>query len=214
MVSLTEVCGAIIQKILLLKLKDLDSFMISCTIGTHFLGIDSEVPIVLARPFLVTPILTLVDKDREKDLEMIVILDSSKESRSKKLGFLKKLISLGVLKCSIEEPPNLELKSLYNHLLYANLERLLKVLREQKKAIGWTIAYTKRISPSFYVNKIFLEDEHKASIENQRRLNSIMKELVKKETIKWLDAGIIYLISYNSWINPIQHVRPKIGGLL
>ncbi|KAH9681678.1 hypothetical protein KPL71_027061 [Citrus sinensis] len=33
-----------------------------------------------------------------------------------------------------------------------------------------------------------------------RRLNPIMKEVVKKEIIKWLDAGIIYPISDSSWM--------------
>ena len=36
-----------------------------------------------------------------------------------------------------------------------------------------------------------------------------MKEVVKKEIIKWLDAGIIYPISDNSWVSPIQCVPKK-----
>ena len=39
-----------------------------------------------------------------------------------------------------------------------------------------------------------------------------MKEVVKKEIIKWLDAGIIYPISDSSWVSPIQCV-PKKGGI-
>ncbi|KAL5570863.1 hypothetical protein UlMin_020460 [Ulmus minor] len=39
-----------------------------------------------------------------------------------------------------------------------------------------------------------------------------MKEVVKKEIIKWLDAGIIYPISNSSWVSPIQCV-PKKGGM-
>ncbi|KAH9750406.1 hypothetical protein KPL71_013870 [Citrus sinensis] len=42
-------------------------------------------------------------------------------------------------------------------------------------------------------------DKHN-SVEHQRRLNPIMKEVVKKEIIKWLDVGIIYPISDSSWI--------------
>ncbi|XP_012461474.1 uncharacterized protein LOC105781480 [Gossypium raimondii] len=44
------------------------------------------------------------------------------------------------------------------------------------------------------------------------RLNPIMKEVVKKEIIKWLDAGNIYSISDSSWVSPIQYV-PKKGGV-
>ncbi|KAL5555324.1 hypothetical protein UlMin_037560 [Ulmus minor] len=134
-------------------------------------------------------------------------------------------------KSSIEEPPTLELKPLPSHLRYAYLGevstlpviisaqltetqegQLLKVLRKFKKAIGWTLADIKGISPSFCMHKILLEDSSKNSIEAQRRLNPIMKEVVKKEIIKWLDAGIIYPISDSSWVSPVQCV-PKKGGM-
>ena len=39
-----------------------------------------------------------------------------------------------------------------------------------------------------------------------------MKEVVKKEIIKWLDAGIIYMISDSLWVSPVQCV-PKKGGI-
>ena len=39
-----------------------------------------------------------------------------------------------------------------------------------------------------------------------------MKEVVKKEIIKWLDARIIYPISDSSWVNPVQRVLKK-GGV-
>ena len=38
-----------------------------------------------------------------------------------------------------------------------------------------------------------------------------MKEVVKKEVLKWLNAGFIYAISDSSWVSPI-HVVPKKGG--
>ena len=38
-----------------------------------------------------------------------------------------------------------------------------------------------------------------------------MKEVVRKEVLKWLDAGVIYLISDSSWVSPVQ-VVPKKGG--
>jgi hypothetical protein len=39
-----------------------------------------------------------------------------------------------------------------------------------------------------------------------------MKEVVKKEIIKWLDADIIYAISDSAWVSPVQCV-PKKGGM-
>lgn len=117
-------------------------------------------------------------------------------------------------KPSIEEPSMLELKPLPPYLKYAYLGEsstllviissllskeqeetlLLLVLRENKRASGWTIVHIKGISPSICVHKIQLEEGHTPTIEHQRRLNPIMKEVVKKDIIKWLDAGIIYPI--------------------
>ena len=54
--------------------------------------------------------------------------------------------------------------------------------------------------------------DHKPSIEHQRRLNQPMQEAVKKEIIKWLDAGVIYQIVDSSWVCLVQCV-PKKGGL-
>ena len=38
-----------------------------------------------------------------------------------------------------------------------------------------------------------------------------MKEVVKKEDLKWLNVGFIYAISDSPWVSPI-HVVPKKGG--
>ncbi|XP_070039072.1 uncharacterized protein [Nicotiana tomentosiformis] len=134
-------------------------------------------------------------------------------------------------KLSIEEPPQLDLKPLPAHLRYAFLgsnstlpviissgllavqvEQLLQVLQECKTAIGWTMADIKGISPAFFMHKILLEEGHKPSREYQRRLNPNMKEVVKKEVIKWLEAVIIFPISNSNWVSPVQCV-PKNGGM-
>ena len=61
------------------------------------------------------------------------------------------------------------------------------------------------------MHQILLEDNHKPSVEAQRRLNPIMKEVVRREVLKWLDARVIYPISDSSWVSPVQ-VVPKKGG--
>ncbi|CAA7035237.1 unnamed protein product [Microthlaspi erraticum] len=50
------------------------------------------------------------------------------------------------------------------------------------------------------------------SIEHQRRLNPNLKEVVKKEILKLLDAGVIYPISDSTWVSPV-HCVPKKGGI-
>nr|XP_016463978.1 PREDICTED: uncharacterized protein LOC107786978 [Nicotiana tabacum] len=87
-------------------------------------------------------------------------------------------------KPSIEEAPKLELKHLPSHLHYAYLgssdtlsaiissdlselqeEKLLRVLREHKRAIGWIMSDMRGISPAFCMHKILMEEGHKPSIE-------------------------------------------------
>jgi hypothetical protein len=97
-------------------------------------------------------------------------------------------------------------------LIDAQDEELLRVLREHREAIGWTIEDIKGISPSLVMHKIHLEENSKPSREPQRRLNPAMQEVVRAEVIKLLDAGIIYPISDSKWVSPI-HVVPKRAGL-
>ena len=61
------------------------------------------------------------------------------------------------------------------------------------------------------MHKILLEDNEKTSVEHQRRLNPVMKDVLRKEVLKWLNAGFIYAISDSSWENPV-HVVPKKSG--
>ena len=85
---------------------------------------------------------------------------------------------------------------------------MLDVLEEHKEAIGWTIADIKGISPSVVMHQIHLEENAKTSREQQRRLNPVLKEMVRAEIIKLLDAGLIYPISDSQWVSPVQ-VVPK-----
>ena len=84
-----------------------------------------------------------------------------------------------------KEPPKLELKLLPSHLRYAFLEdssfypviinsslndleeeKLLRVLREHRKAIGLTIDDIKGISPPICMHKI-LEESYKPTVQPQ-----------------------------------------------
>ncbi|XP_070029571.1 uncharacterized protein [Nicotiana sylvestris] len=120
-------------------------------------------------------------------------------------------------KPSIIEPLQQELKPLPPYLRYkflglndtlpviissllndVQLEQLLEVLKEHRKAIGWTIADIRGILPGICEHKIQLESETKPCMEHQRRLNPSMQEVVKKEIIKWLDAKVVYPIADSS----------------
>ena len=129
---------------------------------------------------------------------------------------------------SVEKPPILEEKQPPAHLKYAYLgeastlpviiysslsnmeeEKLLKVLKEHKEAIGWSLADIKGIKPSMCMHRILLEEDSKPTVDAQRLLNPLIKGW--KEVLKWLDAGVIYPIFDSSWVSSIQ-VVPKKGG--
>ena len=90
-------------------------------------------------------------------------------------------------------------------------QKLLQILRKYKEVIAWSIKDLKGINPSICMHKILLNDDAKTSIEHQRRLNPVMKDVIRKEVLKWLNAGFIYTISNSSWVSPV-HVVPKKGG--
>ncbi|XP_076935939.1 uncharacterized protein LOC143602843 [Bidens hawaiensis] len=53
--------------------------------------------------------------------------------------------------------------------------------------------------------------EVKPAHDAQRRLNPNMREVVKKEVLKWSDAGIIFPISDSTWVSPTQTVSKNAG---
>nr|GEW93231.1 hypothetical protein [Tanacetum cinerariifolium] len=134
-------------------------------------------------------------------------------------------------KSSIKEPSKLELKELPSHLEYAFLEEtdkllviiamdlkddekgaLLKVLKSHKRAIAWKIIDIKGIDPRFCNNKILMEENYKPTVQSQRQVNPKIHEVIKKEVIKLLDAGMIYPISDSLWIS-LVHCVPKKDGM-
>ncbi|GJZ15112.1 reverse transcriptase domain-containing protein [Tanacetum coccineum] len=134
-------------------------------------------------------------------------------------------------KSSIEEPPELELKDLPSHLEYAYLEEndklhviiakglnddekdaFLKVLKSHKWAIAWKITDIKGIDPRFCTHKILMEDDYKPTVQSQRQVNPKIHEVIKKEVLKLLDAGMIYPIFDSPRVSPV-HCVPKKGGI-
>ncbi|XP_061366902.1 uncharacterized protein LOC133310038, partial [Gastrolobium bilobum] len=215
---------------------------------------ESEIPLLLGRPFLATA-RALIDVEQGKlELRMndekitINVLkamtNSSDLSDCFRLDVIEEVVqemlhkkgeNFEVLEKKEYDPvplaPKVELKELPKTLKYAFLgdeeqfpviiskdlssteeKKLLKVLKEHKTAIGWSISDFKGINPSFCTHKILMEDNVKPVRQPQRRLNPTMKEVVCKEVMKLMDAGMIYPISDTAWVSPVQTV-PKQGGL-
>nr|GFA41726.1 reverse transcriptase domain-containing protein [Tanacetum cinerariifolium] len=140
-----------------------------------------------------------------------------------------KVCEAKIVKSSVDEPPEVELKDLPPHLEYAFLEgdnklpviiakelgdkeksALIKVLKSHKRAIAWKLSDIQGINPEFCTHKILIED-YKPAVQHQRRVNPKIHDVIKKEVEKLLDAGLIYLIFDSPWVSPV-HCVPKKGG--
>jgi hypothetical protein len=70
--------------------------------------------------------------------------------------------------------------------------KLLEALIKHRGAIGYSIKDLKGLNPVVCTYRILLEENHKPSIEHQRRLNPNLQEVVKKEILKLLESNVIY----------------------
>ena len=68
-------------------------------------------------------------------------------------------------------------------LCYADEQKLLEILKKYQESIAWSIDELKGISPSICMHKILLEENAKPSVEHQRRINPVTKEVVRKEVL-------------------------------
>nr|GEW32754.1 hypothetical protein [Tanacetum cinerariifolium] len=120
-------------------------------------------------------------------------------------------------------PPHsrkVELKDLPPHLEYVFLEgddkfpiiiakdlsveekaALIKVLKSHKKAIAWKLSDIKGINLEFCTHKILMEDDFELAVQHQIRVNLKIHDVIKKEVLKLLYAGLIYHISDSPWLN-------------
>jgi hypothetical protein len=96
-----------------------------------------------------------------------------------------------------------------NELSPEENEKLLILLKKHRKVIGYSINDLKGLSPTFCTHRIPMEDQCKPVVAHQRRLTHAMREVVKKEVIKLLDAGIIYPVLHSEWVSPVHVYQRK-----
>ncbi|CAN6570929.1 unnamed protein product [Malus baccata var. baccata] len=162
--------------------------------------------------------------------EIVETFESLPQHRGKPSNPSPISASTNTLLPSVIQAPVLELKPLPDHLKYVFLgdeetvpvivssslmaieeEKLIRVLKEHKTAIGWTLADIMGISPATCMHRLFLDEGAKPTREAHGRLNPPMMEVVKKEIIKLLDYGVIYPILDSRWVSPVQVVPKKSG---
>ena len=120
------------------------------------------------------------------------------------------------------------LKELPEHLKYAFLQpekgksviisagltrleeqKLMETLKKYRESIACSMEDLKGINPSICMHKILLEENARTSVEHQRRLNPVMKEVVKKKVLRWLNADFIYAISDSPWVSLLESSDKK-----
>ncbi|CAN6712142.1 unnamed protein product [Malus baccata var. baccata] len=120
----------------------------------------------------------------EDIIEMVAALESLPSQTGKFLDPILSSVSANKMLPLVVQPPTLELKPLPSHLRYVFLgedetlpviisssltaqekSKLVRVLKEYKTAIGWTLADIKGISPTTCMHRILLEEGSKTSRE-------------------------------------------------
>ncbi|XP_021754398.1 uncharacterized protein LOC110719718 [Chenopodium quinoa] len=175
----------------------------------EYMAEDTQIPIILGRPFLHTAgaiinvkngklTLSVGDDNITFNLGRVLAKDSLEEVLCGDFTtgdadiWSRKVDAIEQALVNEQLSPDENDKELHPVIISTALDdpqtsQLLEVLQTHKRAIG-----------------IHLEYNHKPCIQPHRRLNPNMQEVVKKEVMKLLDASIIYPISDSKWVSPIQ----------
>ncbi|CAN6547006.1 unnamed protein product [Malus baccata var. baccata] len=152
---------------------------------------DMQTPIILGCPFMGTA-RTLIDVEtrtltlRVQEQSVVFNLFEATKKPSDMQDYMRVDVLEGIMHADI-----------MRNLSSIKEDKLLRILRDFQDAIGWTIADFKGISPTLCMHRILMEEGAKPTIDAQRRLKPIMKEVVRNEVMKLLNAGMIYPISYS-----------------
>ncbi|XP_073225687.1 uncharacterized protein [Cicer arietinum] len=185
--KLNQECSALILKKLPPKLKDPVSFTIPCTIdNSHFEKSLCDWELLVDRSIthprgIIEDVLIKVDKfifpadfivlDMEEDAEVPIIL-------------WRPFLATGKTLIDVQQGK----LTLRLDLTNTTEEQLLRILKENKEAFGWTIHDIKGINRSICTHMIYMEDDSEPQALPQLRHNPNMQEVVKNEVTKLLDA--------------------------
>jgi hypothetical protein len=116
----------------------------------------------------------------------------------------------------VPAPPPVELKPLPAGLRYAFVNgnkntpviisdklsneeapKLIAILEKRRLVFGYSLQDLKGISPTLCTHRVPIDPASSPSREPHCRLNNAMREVMKKEVLKLLHAGIIYPIPHS-----------------
>ena len=90
-------------------------------------------------------------------------------------------------------------------------EKLCTILGKHMDAFSWYYKEMKGVHPSICTHHIYIKEGCKPVCQPQRRMNPNLKDIVKEELQKLMDAGFIYPISDSECVSPLGLV-PKNNG--
>jgi hypothetical protein len=83
------------------------------------------------------------------------------------------------------------------------------MLQKHKNDFAWRYQDMTGIHPDTCTNHIYTQGNDRPIRKPQRGINHALKEIVKEELHKLLDAQFIYPISDNQWVSPLVIVPKK-----
>jgi hypothetical protein len=91
-------------------------------------------------------------------------------------------------------------------------EQLIQMMKKNTDALAWSYPYMKGIHLDTCTHHIYIRENARPIIQLQRLMNHALKEIVKEELQKLLDAQFIYPISDSQWVSPLVIVPKKNGS--
>ena len=87
----------------------------------------------------------------------------------------------------------------------------MNLLQNHLSAFAWGYEYMKGIPPKTRTHHIYIQEGTRPVRQPQRRMNPALRDIVKEEVQKLLDAHFIYPISDSQWVSPLV-IAPKKDG--
>eukprot|EP00253_Pinus_taeda_P030192 PITA_30192 len=88
-------------------------------------------------------------------------------------------------------------------------KELCSLLNHHLDAFAWSYKEMKVVHPSICTHHIYIKEDFQPVQQPQRRMNPALKDIVKEELQKLLDAGFIYPIFDSEWVSPLVLVPKK-----
>ena len=88
-------------------------------------------------------------------------------------------------------------------------QKLIKVLQKKIGAFAWEYEDMHGIHPDICIHHIYTQEDAKPVRQFQRRMNPSLKDIVKEELQKLINANFIYPIFDSKWVSPFVIVPKK-----